>query len=324
MSSDNSNSMNRDNPLASSASASSSSLSYRKSSQKVRNPYAKSSSIGVTSHSSALSQKSKQERSSGTTQLGVGISQKSASGGTNTSTNTTNTTPCREFNNALREYLDSSGSNDHDVNTSFSVASFAMRQRKLLRKISFELEQMASRLRDDDDSNINGENNNKTHRQRSDDKSDSIHCQLMLLKGVGCHAEVSLPRQTAEYAVKVMNSVSTLLLEEYIQRRDDNASVGQHEDHDHGGAKINPNTSYWNNNNNINIASETDNVDDSICATLEFLNVAYTYLESNLIYASLQTSIDCEGFRCIDVTKDDSVERISRSGCTYFLRSQQW
>ena len=42
-----------------------------------------------------------------------------------------------------------------------------------------------------------------------------------------------------------------------------------------------------------------DNDDDSILAALEFLNLAWSSLESDLVFASLGTFIDCEGFRCV-------------------------
>lgn len=223
-----------------------------------------------------------------------------------------------DFHNALREYcnhVSTSGNGSHhkDLNTSFSISSHAMRQRKLLRNITFELKQL-TKVEDD------------IHANTSSSEEYGGY-ESLFLKGVGCnsnngindhHEEVVLSsnRQIVDITLRVMKSVNGLLVEEYYERREEaihsssllasaSAARQQNKHNDLG-------MTYINNNNHHNFHNVADGGDanadnnDSILAALEFLNVAYSCLESNLVFASLQTFIDCEGFRCVDIAKHEN------------------
>ena len=184
------------------------------------------------------------------------------------------------------------------MNTSFSISSHAMRQRKLLRNITFELKQLAGLDHYGDDAAYAADasynnHHNKSHHMNSGKEWQYGGYHSLFLKGVGCNDqhEVTLSsllsnssslsssnRQIVEYILRVMESVHSLLLEEYYERRTC--------DNSHGSRSARGN-------------KYLDNDDDSILAALEFLNLAWSSLESDLVFASLGTFIDCEGFRCV-------------------------
>ena len=186
--------------------------------------------------------------------------------------------------------------NNHDVNTSFSISSHAMRQRKLLRNITFELKQLQESTTGTTSTN-NATNNATSTFNNEQEARNRIEYESFLLKGIGCNTinEIKIPCSSInlnlnrrqgqtkvmiiEYIRKVLDSVSFLLLEEYYERRQ------QH--------KVSTATS-----TTIIIETENDNDDDCILALLEFLNVAYTCFESNIIFASLQHHFDCHEFLC--------------------------
>ncbi len=328
---------------ASQLSSSSMTPSYR--SQTIQNPYAKSKTLSQKSttitttsnnkscmgHNNKLSQNlSSSSSSSSSSLLPNPIPPQTASSFSSSKTSSSSRHyDFKDLHNALREYCNhcnNSSNNQNDVNISFSVASHAIRQRKLLRNISFELKQLAKL---NDDYNKQHGYRSSVRNTNSDDDynfgNDYGGYASLMLKSVGCSSNDSNgailsalnDQQIVGLILRVMDSVNTLLLEEYYERRESQcARLSQKNDDDLGVSYLN--ASGWNNNNNNynnhnsssnknnNVGHGGDNVDsDSLLAILEFVNLAYSCLESNIVFASLRTTIDCEGFRCVDITKLD-------------------
>jgi hypothetical protein len=347
-----------------SQSSSSSSSSYR--SQPIQNPYIKSKTgsqksctVGVTesdngvgngigndagnrsnkSLTSSLSPSSSSP-SSPSRLSSSSTSRKDFFSSSSSSSSSTLLPNCRDLYNALCEYCNTStnannNNNHNDVNTSFSVASHAIRQRKLLRNITFELKQLA---------NLNLDEKNNNERSSSSDSGSSSGIDIsdeygsnssFFLKGVGCNknhdviissslsnssansstnsnsnVDADADQQIVEYMLQVMKSVNALLLEEYYEKRElavPSSSGTGRQNNDGDESCMNISTSAYQHqhqfHHNRNNADHNNVDNDSLLALLEFLNLAYASLESNIVFASLQTAIDCEGFHCVDITK---------------------
>ena len=263
------------------------SSSYR--SQTVRNPYTKSNSAS-SQNLSTESCTTNSQPSSNNNDDHRQFSNDSNSDSTNKASNKSKLHHY-ELINALREYCNhvsvgsnSQQQNDHDLNTSFSISSHAKRQRKLLRNITFELKQITQ---------FSSNNNSGV----SNDDEYSHFYESFYLKGVGCDCNfrnqydpVLLPwnndstsTQLVDYLLRVMKSINRLLLEEYYEKIGTNYRESN-----------NDNYKYDNNYNDF------DN-NETLVAALDFINVAYTCLEPNIIFASLQAMINCEEFKCVDL-----------------------
>ena len=226
----------------------------------------------------------------------------------------------KNLRHALRDYTNNiqnnttSNNNQDALNTSFSVASYTIRQRKLLRNVIFELKQISNLTRDykiqlhsnydDDDHRVEGDEDDDE--EDNNDEKDYGGYQSFYLKGVGCNSNYEtsfhMYPDIVEKILIVLTSVNKMIIEEYYEQSDESSSSNNN-DHDLG-------MSYMNNNmNTTTIRDDHENHhhhNETILVALEFLNIAYSCLESNIVMTSLQTMIDCEEFHCMmDVTKQN-------------------
>ena len=223
----------------------------------------------------------------------------------------------KNLRHALRDYTNNiqNNSNNHQdaLNASFSVASYAIRQRKLLRNVIFELKQVSNlsrdytiQLHDDDydDNNQGGGEDDDDNEDDNNDEKDYGGYQSFYLKGVGCNSNheksFHMHPDIVEQIRIVFTSVNKMIIEEYYEQSDESSSSNNNHNHDH-----NLGMSYMNM-NTTTIRDDHENHhhhNETKMVALEFLNVAYSCLESNIIMASLQYMVDCDEFLCLDVTR---------------------
>lgn len=160
------------------------------------------------------------------------------------------------LNNFYQVANDNSKHNE-DLNTSFSTASTAVRQMKLLRKATYELQ------------------NAVQWEQKSGD------LMSLTMRGTGTYHSSSiaeLPLETSSLIVETVNSVIDRLMEEYCNvYNDSNAAITTND------PKLN-----W----NCGAGVEHHQSNEVITTALEFLNIAFGCLECDAVFGCLNSKVD--------------------------------
>ncbi len=221
-----------------------------------------------------------------------------------------------EFIQALQEFLSSKNgaSNDMNMNTSFSVSSHAMRQRKLLRKATFELQNLAPSFSSRHHGGGNGDGDDydgSSVRYTSFfSKASSIH-NVQLDDDNGCEETSSAnissmddQNYVVELVLQVMQSVNGTIIEEYMEQLEEckeqqeaQQQNRQPREYQHvNNTTINLNqstvfaTSMWNANPTLSQGDKI--ISENLQAALEFLEVAYGCLDPSVVFESLTTCVD--------------------------------
>jgi hypothetical protein len=222
----------------------------------------------------------------------------------NTINNTNKSINTNELLRAIQEYLQSKNgngaSNEMNMNTSFSVSSHAMRQRKLLRKVLFELQQLVPTSDGGADGDGGDGSDGSVRFTSFFIKCSSIHnVQLDPGFGFGFGSDENENGNTSnitELVLQVMDSVNATIVEEYLEQMEEEAQARlarERAEQPNINMNVNMNTTAWN---------DQEETSENLMAALEFLDAAYACLDPCLVYNSLMTLVDADAASgCVDM-----------------------
>jgi hypothetical protein len=202
------------------------------------------------------------------------------------------------YTNTLQKSSSSRATNHHDnLNTSFSVASYHMRQRKLLRQITVLMKQLAFRNPHEEAASSSRMYTFYFLKSSTDFGSLSLHQQEQYLQEEKCHAEQGSSETGGEAGIghfvnQILYSVYNVLIQESAEiqkRRLQDETCQSNKNHD------------W----IVNPIEDEEETRENLVTNLEFLDAALTCLDFDVVVESLlgrnghvsecEYEYDCDG-----------------------------
>ena len=254
----------------------------------MRNPYVINRQSSSVQSSSSSSQKSHN------------AANKASNANLNADANLNLDPPSRdttELTKTLRAYHQSKNGSSNELNTSFSVSSHNMRQRKLLRAVNFEMQQLIQ------------------YPLPYDDIQSSLY-YIKSAMNLDYNIQIQSNSEIEKLIRQVLDTVQTTVIEEYCEQEEAmlEQELEQEQDADVSttsipNVRINLNSSTWNNN---------EEAGDNLIAALSFLDTAYACLDCEIVFHSLMVPVQ------VAVNyQDDNNQRTIVEALLYFVAKEE-
>ena len=205
----------------------------------------------------------------------------------------------KELTKTLRAYHQSKNGSSNELNTSFSVSSHNMRQRKLLRAINFEMQQLIQ------------------YPLPYDDIQSSLY-YIKSSMNLDNNIEIHSNSEIEKLIRQVLDTVQTTVIEEYCEQEQAMLEQEQEQEQEHDAdvsatsipnVRINLNASTWNNN---------EEAGDNLIAALSFLDTAYACLDCEIVFHSLMVPVQID-----ENCQDDNNQRTIVEALLYFVAKEE-